>query len=135
MHRLGREFAGPAAGGAEEGPLTVVADAGGGEIFVDKGVELVVRRHFVALAAFFVQPYPPALAVRVVVVDAHRDDGADAGEGVGHDADQRAVAQTDDGRGVEPLQAIFINAAIIIRPAITAARRRSQRRHPLSGPE
>jgi hypothetical protein len=32
-----------------------------------------------------------------------RDDGADAGEGVGHDADQGAVAQADEGRGVDAL--------------------------------
>jgi molybdate-binding protein len=72
------------------------ADAGGGDIFVDEGLELVVRRHLMALAAFFVEPDPPALALGVVVLDAHGDDGADAGEGVGHDADERAVAQPDD---------------------------------------
>ena len=43
----------------------------------------------------------PALAVREVVLDLHRDDGADAGEGVGHDADQRAVAQADQRVGVD----------------------------------
>src|SRR5690242_3797112 len=46
---------------------------------------------FVTFAAFLVQPEPPALAFGVVVVNGHGDHGADPGEGVGHDADQRAV--------------------------------------------
>ncbi len=61
----------------------------------------MVRRHLVALAAFLVQPHPPALALGVVVLDLHGDHGADPGEGVGHDADQRAVAQADEGRAVD----------------------------------
>jgi hypothetical protein len=40
---------------------------------------------------------PPAL---VVGLDPHGDNGADAGEGVGHDADQGTVEQADEGRGV-----------------------------------
>ena len=55
-----------------------------------------MRRHFVALAAFLVQPHPPALAAGVIVLDLHGDDGADAGEAVDHHADQRAVAQADE---------------------------------------
>ena len=89
---------------AEEGAFAVLADPGRGEILVDKGFELVVRRHLVALAAFLVQAHPPALALGVIVLDLHRDDGADAGEGVGHDADQRAIAQTDEGRGVDAVK-------------------------------
>ena len=92
------ERAGAAGGGAEEGTLAVIADAGGLDIGVEIGFEIVVRRHLMALAAFFVQPDPPALALRVIVLDAHGDDGADAGEGEGHDADQRAVAQADEAR-------------------------------------
>ena len=57
-----------------------------------------MRRHLVLLAAFLVEPHPPALAVGIIVLDLHADDGADAGEGVGHDADQRAVAQPDEPR-------------------------------------
>jgi hypothetical protein len=51
------------------------------------------RRHLVTLASFLLQPDPPALAVGEVVFDAHRDDGADAREGLDHDADQRTAAQ------------------------------------------
>jgi hypothetical protein len=60
-------------------------------------------RHLVALATFLVEADPPALAVGEVVLDPHRHHGADAGEGVGHDPDQGAVAQTDEGRGVDAL--------------------------------
>ena len=38
------------------------------------------------------QTDPPALALGIVVLDAHADDGADAGKGEGHDANQRPVA-------------------------------------------
>jgi hypothetical protein len=67
-------------------------DASGTNVLIEEGFELMMGRHFVALAAFLVEPHPPALAVGEVL-DPHRHDGADAGEGVGHDADQGAVAQ------------------------------------------
>ena len=88
----------------KRGVLPSLADAGRGEILVDKGFELMVRRHLVPLAAFLVQPHPPALALGIVVLDLHCDDGADAGEGIGHDADQRAVAQADDRRCVDAVE-------------------------------
>src|ERR1700731_2484182 len=40
----------------------------------------VMRRHFVALAAFLVKAHPPALAARVIVLDPRGNDGADASE-------------------------------------------------------
>ena len=52
-------------------------------------------RHFMPLAAFLVQTHPPALALRVVVLDAHGDDGADAGKGERHYGNQRPVTQAD----------------------------------------
>src|SRR6516164_1174197 len=76
----------------EEEALAVLADPGGGEILVDEGFELVVRRHLVALSAFLVQPHPPALIAWVIVIDLHGDDGANAREAVDHDANQRAIA-------------------------------------------
>jgi hypothetical protein len=56
-----------------------------------------MRRHFVALAAFLMQPDPPALALGVVVLDAHGDDGPDTGKGERHHGNQRPVAQADQG--------------------------------------
>jgi hypothetical protein len=63
-----------------------------------------MRRHLMPLVAFLVQPDPPALALGEVVLDAHGDDGADAGEGEGNHADQRPVAQPDHDRGVDAVQ-------------------------------
>jgi hypothetical protein len=39
----------------------------------------MMRRHFVTLSAFLMQPHPPAFALRVIVLDAHGDDGAAGG--------------------------------------------------------
>jgi hypothetical protein len=49
-------------GGAKEGALLVADDAGGADVFIEEGFELVMRRHLVALAAFLVQADPTALA-------------------------------------------------------------------------
>jgi hypothetical protein len=57
------------------GGLAVLADAGRGEILIEELFELVMRRHFVALAAFLVKAHPPALAARVIVLDPHGNDG------------------------------------------------------------
>ena len=68
-----------------------VTNAGRLCIGAEIGFQIVMRRHFVAFAAFFVQADPPALALWVIVLNAHGDDGTDAGEGEGHHADQRPV--------------------------------------------
>jgi hypothetical protein len=93
VHRLVRERAGFANRGAEEEAFALAPEPAGIEILIDEGFELVVRRHLVAPAAFLVQPHPPALAFRVVVLDLHRHDSADARQGVGHHRYQRAIAQ------------------------------------------
>jgi hypothetical protein len=49
---------------AEEGAFGLVADSGRGDVRVEIGFEVMVRRHLVALTAFFVKPHPPALANR-----------------------------------------------------------------------
>ena len=56
------------------------------------------------LAAFFTQadPQPPALAVDVL--DLHCERGADAGEAVDHQANQRPVAQTHQGGSVDAVE-------------------------------
>jgi hypothetical protein len=75
----------------------VAGDTGGADASIKEGFELVVGRHFVALAAFLVEAALPALAVDEIILYPHGDDHTDAGEGVGHDADQGAVAQAYDG--------------------------------------
>jgi hypothetical protein len=94
MHRQAGENARLANCRAEEGSTALAADPGGTNVLVEVGLELVVGRHLVPLSALLVESEPPALAFGVVVVDAHADHGADPGERVGHDGDQRAVAQT-----------------------------------------
>src|SRR5208337_4699126 len=73
VHRLVGQRAGATGGGAEQGSLAVVADDGGLNVGIKVGFEIVMRRHFMALAAFLVQPDPPALALGIVVLDAHGD--------------------------------------------------------------
>ena len=87
-----------------EGGLATVADTGRLHIGVEIGFQVVMRRHFMTLAAFLMQPHPPALALGVVVLDAHGDDGADASEGEGHDSHQRTVAWPDDRRNVDAVR-------------------------------
>ena len=60
---------------------------------VEIGLRLVVDRHGVVFAALSMEPQPPALALLVVVLDAHAHDGGDAREAVDHHAQQRAIAQ------------------------------------------
>jgi hypothetical protein len=103
VHGRGRERAGAADRGAEQGALVVAGDAGGTNVLIEEGFELVMGRHLVALATFLVEADPPAFSVGEVVLDPHRHYCPDAGEGVGHDPDQRAVAQADEGRGVDAL--------------------------------
>ncbi len=104
VHRLLGQCAGAAGGGAEEGSLAGIADAGCIYISIKIGFQTVMRRHLVPLAAFLVQADSPALALGVVVLDAHGNDGADPGEGEGHDADQRTIAQPDHAGDVDAVQ-------------------------------
>ena len=64
--------AGAADGGTEQGSLAGVADFRGLDIGVEIGLQIVMRRHFVALAAFLVKANPPTLAGREIILDAHR---------------------------------------------------------------
>ena len=56
------------------------------------------------LAPLFLEPQPPALALLVVVLDAHADDGRDARKAVDHHAQQGAIAQAGEGRRVDGVQ-------------------------------
>src|SRR5260221_7079924 len=63
VHRRSAAPAGPAERPAEERALAVVAHAGRGHVVIDESLELVVRRHLVALPALLVQAEPPTLAL------------------------------------------------------------------------
>jgi hypothetical protein len=64
--------------------------------------QLVVTGHFVALAVFLLEAQPPAPLLRIVMLDGERDDGADAGEGVGHHGKDGAIPQPHHGGHVMP---------------------------------
>jgi hypothetical protein len=98
MHRLVGQYVRPAAGRTEEGGVAGVTDAGSFYVGIEIGFQVVMRRHLVALPAFFMQAHPPALAFGVIVFDPHRNDGADACEGKGHHRDQRPIAKAHEAR-------------------------------------
>ena len=59
------------AAGAEQPALAVLGDAGGVDVGVQRLGERVMARHGVMLAAFLVQPEPPAGALRPEILDLH----------------------------------------------------------------
>ena len=71
-------------------------------------VEIVMTGHVMLLAALLVQAHPVALSLHEIVRDRHLRDGADAGEAVGHEADQGTVAQADE-VGACPRHAVFLD--------------------------
>ena len=101
VHRFVRRRAGAPSRRAEEGSLAAVADSGRLDISVEIGFEIVVRRHLVALASFFMQPHPPAFALRVVVFNPHTDHGADPRKRKRHHRNHRPIPQADNGRRVD----------------------------------
>ena len=67
----------------EQGIPSRLEQPGRMHVGVEISFEIVMRRHLVDLAAFFVETQPPALAVGEIILDAHGDDRADAREGRG----------------------------------------------------
>ena len=91
---LGGEQAGAAGGGPEKRPVEVLGNAGSREVGVEVQLQVVMTGDCMLLAALLVQPDPAAATLHEVVPDPHPQDGADAGEGVDHGADERPIAQT-----------------------------------------
>ena len=89
---------------AEERSFPVLGDAGRLDVLVEVAVQIVVGRHRVLLAALLMQPDPAAAPLHKVVLDPHRNRGADAGKGVDHQADQRPIAQAGQGIGVDRIE-------------------------------
>jgi hypothetical protein len=89
---------------AEQRPLGIAAQPGaveiGGEIFL----EVVVTRHHVPLTALFAQPHAQPAVLRKDILDRHAKRRADAGEGIDHEPDQRAIAQTGVCRSVDAVK-------------------------------
>ena len=64
------------------GGLALLGQAAAIDVGVEKGLEVVVAGHLVALAALFVKPHPQPPVLNVGVLDLHRQRRADAGEAV-----------------------------------------------------
>jgi hypothetical protein len=82
------------------------------QIGVQKMFEQMVRRHFVLLAALFVQAHPPAFALRIIVFEVHLQRRRDAREGVDQQRDQRAIAKPDDRRHIDAVEQLFRLVAV-----------------------
>ncbi len=89
---------------AEERLFFLVSDAGRREVGIHLCLRVVMRGHLVALAAFFMQPEPPALAVLVVVLDSHMYGGAHAGTGEIHQPHEGAVLEAHDHIGLNGVE-------------------------------
>ena len=61
---------------AEQPALAVLGDAGGGDVGVQRLGERMMAGHGVMLAAFLVQPEPPARALRPKILHLHFQRGA-----------------------------------------------------------
>ena len=76
----------------QRGGALLAGDPGGLEVGIQVLLGVMVSGDLVELAALFVGAEPPELALLVVVLDVHGDDGADPGEGIDHGGQQRPVA-------------------------------------------
>jgi len=83
----------------------------------------MMRRHLMPLAAFLMQADPPALALGVVVLDAHGDDRTDAGEGEGHHGNQRPVTQAVDVSMLSRSSRACSPVSTVVLPAMTRDQR------------
>ena len=98
VHRVFSEPTRATEGGPEQRALVHFPNARRFDIGIEIGFEIMMCRQIMAFTAFFVEPNPPAFALRAIVLDPHTDRGADPRKGKGHDADQRAIAQADQAR-------------------------------------
>src|ERR1700730_17458624 len=65
---------------------------------IQKLIQVVMAGEVVDLTAFFLQPHPAPALLHVVIFDLHSHGGAHAGEGVAHERDEGAIAETDEDR-------------------------------------
>jgi hypothetical protein len=81
--------------GLEEGDPPCFAQSRMLDVFGKIGLQRVVTRHFVELAALLVEPYPQPPLLVEDIADVQSAGGGDAGEGEDHHADQGTIAQPD----------------------------------------
>jgi hypothetical protein len=94
-HGVAGELAGLAGGGAEERPVRIPGDAGGGDIFVEVLIQIVMAGDLVLLTAFLVQAHPAAPALDKIIFHLHLEHGINARKAVNHDGDE-AISQADE---------------------------------------
>src|SRR5688572_19751363 len=105
-HRLLAQRARVASDAREQEPFRRSTEAGALEVLGEIALQVVVAGHLVILAVLLVQPHPEAALLRVDVLDAHGERGADAREAVGHERDQRAVAKARVRRDVDGIEEV-----------------------------
>jgi hypothetical protein len=93
-----------AADRAEQRTLGLAGDAGSFELLVQINFEIVVARHFVMLAAFFVQADPQAPVLNKNILDFHGERSANARERIDHETNQGTIAQADVCADVDALE-------------------------------
>ena len=103
-HRAIRQKPGAPEGRAKKWTLAIVGEAGGLNVILQISLKMMVTRHAMFLATFFVQTDPQSAVLPVDVRDSHTQRRTDAGEGENEKADQRTVAEADHGCGVDAVE-------------------------------
>ncbi len=87
--------------GREERRVGFAGESGRGDPLLQILVEVVMAGQLGYLAALLVKPDPTPALLNVVVPDAHAGRRSDAGEGVAHKRDEGAIAESEQGSGVD----------------------------------
>ena len=95
----------------KSGPFSVLGDAGGGDVFLQVAVQIVVRGHLVFLAALLMQPHPTLPPLHKEVLHLHEDRSSDPGKGIDHLAINARSRRP--GREVVSIASIKVRAALL----------------------
>ena len=85
-------------------PIAIVGDFGGVDVVLEISFEMMMTGHGVFFTTLFVETDPETAMLPIDVGYGHTQRGADAGEGKNEQADQRPVAQADDGLRVDAVE-------------------------------
>lgn len=92
-------------GRAEEGRgLGILADAGGGDVSVEPSLKVMTHRNLSVLTALFPEAQGALFAQISVIGQAELRHSPDARAGIGQDAEEGAIAETDDVGGVDRME-------------------------------
>jgi hypothetical protein len=98
-HGLAGERAGLADPRPEQRRVRISRDAaGGGDVFIEVPLQIVVTRNLMILTTFFVQADPSSASLHEIVTHFHLEHGVDAGEGVDRSRYFRSPQAEDWGR-------------------------------------